>query len=446
MIHKRTMNKNGNIDVLHSGKFPTGSNRYRSKDSTSSFLFFVSTNAFSLSSTILHSPSSSLCPNQSQTTINPYTQYRKKFVPVYAERRLQEQDDDNDDGTLEEENEPQYKSKLYAKMIKDVKGRNNITPAITTTKNQGKGYPRSKVVSQSKENAGNKNIPKPTTKSKMKDTTREKSNLSPPIQLQKQTSKSEVVKNTKQIFTNNNNNSEKEEKDSFREVSYSNEDEEIDQFLFGSDYNSDPFLFWGNQTDTNNVQSSSSFTNEVSPNDTPGDILDRALRSLRNLDHPTPNHGATVFLKYCLPISKSDQWGAMSGTATKNNENEWTEIIRGSFTSAMLVGRLLTSPNFSILLEWDRLDVTEGYSVESSSISSSFGSTVAFVSAAMFVTSSNNNYNNNYDEQEVDKNIPSNSFNTNQPVMVQFTLRKQLGGIWLIDKAAVINKREWFAL
>ena len=260
------------------------------------------------------------------------------------------------------------------------------------------------------------------------------------------------MKKKKQIPTNNNNNnnnkSEKKKKVDTQDLPNSKEDEEIDQFLLGTNHNSDPFLFWNNQTDTTTSStmqsSSSSFTNEISPNDTPGEILDRALRSLRHLDYPTSNHGATVFLKYCLPISKSDQWGAMSGTATKNNDNEWTEIIRGSLTSAMLVGRLLTSPNFSILLEWDTLDVTEGYSVESSSITSSFGSTVAFVSAAMFVSSSSNNSNKYNDEQEIDKNVPSQSFNTKQPVMIQFTLRKQLGGTWLIDKAAVINKREWF--
>jgi hypothetical protein len=174
----------------------------------------------------------------------------------------------------------------------------------------------------------------------------------------------------------------------------------------------------------------------------PGETVDFALRCLRYPEDGSNNNVNSIFLQqFCVPLSRSERWG----NGNNNNNNEWKEIIRGSLTPAMLTGRLLSSPNFSILLKWDRLDVTEGLSIPNNTKNYSqylcynnnnensnedgnnnnYSSAVAFVSAAMFYSA---------DED---------SRTTGPPVMVQFTLKK-LRGLWLIDKADVIAMREWF--
>ena len=145
------------------------------------------------------------------------------------------------------------------------------------------------------------------------------------------------------------------------------------------------------------------------PELSPGETIESALHALGNLDDPEVSHGAAVFLRFCAPLSRSDRWG---GSVLA----PWKEILRGSLTPTMLARRIRASEEFSVLLDWENIDVTEGMAVpESNKV---MGSTVAFVNAALF-------------------------FRTGiEPSIVQFTLRK-ISGVWLID-LAVISKREWF--
>ena len=83
----------------------------------------------------------------------------------------------------------------------------------------------------------------------------------------------------------------------------------------------------------------------------------------------------------------------------------------------MLARRLRASP-FSGLLDWERLDVTEGLAIPSTRLELGVGTTIAFVSAACFFGDG------------VEPNI------------IQFTLKKEAGA-WLID-TAVVSRRDWF--
>mmetsp|Transcript_40910 Transcript_40910/g.60078 ORF Transcript_40910/g.60078 Transcript_40910/m.60078 type:complete len:269 (+) Transcript_40910:199-1005(+) len=149
------------------------------------------------------------------------------------------------------------------------------------------------------------------------------------------------------------------------------------------------------------------------PNLEPGKTIELALRSLRKIDDPEPSHGSAVLLRFCAPLSRGDRWGGASPN------DAWKEVLRGAITPTMLARRIRASP-FSGLLDWERLSVTEGYSIPPSSKRAELGmgTSVAFVNAAMFFG----------DGME--------------PSIIQFTLRK-IGRVWLID-TAVISKKEWF--
>ena len=147
------------------------------------------------------------------------------------------------------------------------------------------------------------------------------------------------------------------------------------------------------------------------PDLTPSVTIEQALKAFRNLDFPEANHGAAVFMRFCAPLSRSDRWGG--GVVDIGG---WKEVMRGALTPQMLTNRIRRSV-FSLLLEWDALDVTDGLSVpnENSEILG-IGSSVAFVNAAFYVGS--------------------------RFEIVQFTLKK-VSGVWLIDNA-VLSKKEWF--
>ena len=148
------------------------------------------------------------------------------------------------------------------------------------------------------------------------------------------------------------------------------------------------------------------------PGLTPGTTIELALKALRNLDYPELNHGAAVFMRFCAPLSRSDRWGG--GVVDMGG---WKELMRGALTPQMLTNRLGQSPDFSLLLEWDTLDVTEGMSVPNERAEVlGIGSTVAFVNAAFYVGG--------------------------RFEIVQFTLKK-VSGVWLIE-TAVLSKKEWF--
>ena len=82
----------------------------------------------------------------------------------------------------------------------------------------------------------------------------------------------------------------------------------------------------------------------------------------------------------------------------------------------MLARQLRASSSFASLLDWKRLDVSDGFAIPSDRLDLGVGTTLAFVNAAFF--------------QE------------GEPAIIQFTLRK-IGGAWMIDDA-VVSQREWF--
>jgi hypothetical protein len=149
---------------------------------------------------------------------------------------------------------------------------------------------------------------------------------------------------------------------------------------------------------------------------TPGTTVEAALRSLRKLDDPEPSHGAAVFLRFCAPLSRGERWGG--GTTM----DPWKNVLRGGLTPTMLARRLRAS-DFSVLLDWNKLDVTDGYSLKKDLIGLP---TVAFVNAALY-----------FGETEPGVGIGGGSV-----VIVQFRLRR-IGGVWLIESASR-SKRELF--
>ena len=149
------------------------------------------------------------------------------------------------------------------------------------------------------------------------------------------------------------------------------------------------------------------------PKHKPSEIVEIALRALRDLDIPTSDHGAAVFMRFCAPLSRFDRWGGNIRGAI----SPWKSIMRGSLTPTMLSRRLVASDEFSVLLDWEQLDVTEGTKAIPNEMLG-YESTIAFVNAALFVGDGK------------------------EPSMCQFTL-KMFNGLWLID-SAVMNKRELF--
>lgn len=83
----------------------------------------------------------------------------------------------------------------------------------------------------------------------------------------------------------------------------------------------------------------------------------------------------------------------------------------------MLARRLRASP-FSGLLDWERLDITEGLAIPSTRLELGVGTTIAFVNAALYFGDGV------------------------EPSIIQFTLKK-VSGVWLID-TAVVSRRDWF--
>ena len=149
------------------------------------------------------------------------------------------------------------------------------------------------------------------------------------------------------------------------------------------------------------------------PKHKPSEIVEIALTALRDLDIPTSDHGAAVFMRFCAPLSRFDRWGGnISGAISP-----WKAILRGSLTPTMLAKRLRASDEFSVLLDWEQKDVTEGTKAMPNELLG-YESTIAFVNAALYFGDGT------------------------EPSMCQFTL-KMFNGVWLID-SAVMNKRELF--
>jgi hypothetical protein len=149
------------------------------------------------------------------------------------------------------------------------------------------------------------------------------------------------------------------------------------------------------------------------PGLTPSETLDCALRSLRRMDEPFESHGAAVFMRFCVPLTNSERWGLH----LSSDLDPWKTILRGALSPNMLARQLRASSSFASLLDWKRLDVSDGFAIPSDRLELGVGATLAFVNAALY-------------------------FEDGEPNIVQFTLRK-IGGAWLIDDA-VVSKRDWF--
>jgi len=172
------------------------------------------------------------------------------------------------------------------------------------------------------------------------------------------------------------------------------------------------------------------------PGLTPSTVVDSALRALRRLNDPEPSHGAAVMMRFCLPLSRGERWGdssssaatattSVTGTASRNQGkavDSWKEVLRGALTPSMFARRLRAS-EFSGLLDWTILDVTEGAcgplpSDQSSSnaMVGDGGPSIAFVNAALYFGDGT------------------------EPMLIQFTLFRRMGGVWLIDTARRSSK------
>ena len=175
------------------------------------------------------------------------------------------------------------------------------------------------------------------------------------------------------------------------------------------------------------------------PGLSPGDTVDAALRSLRNLDKPEPSHGAAVLLRFCVELGRGERWGTehngnisdeTPGEATQNMprrrnksrgdtlkfSSTWKELLRGALTPTMLARRLRASEEFSGLLDWVELEVSEDAVNDTRRNEDNNilrNGNVAFVSAALYFDCNN------------DGKSP--------PELYQFKLAKMLGGVWLID-------------
>ena len=143
----------------------------------------------------------------------------------------------------------------------------------------------------------------------------------------------------------------------------------------------------------------------------PSETLECALRSLRRMDQPFDSRGAAVFMRFCMPLTNSERWGLSSEL------DPWKTIVRGALSPNMLARQLRASSAFASLLDWTRIDVSEGFAIPSERLELGVGTTLAFVNAALY-------------------------FEEGEPSIIQFTLRK-FGGAWLIDDA-VVSKRDWF--
>lgn len=137
------------------------------------------------------------------------------------------------------------------------------------------------------------------------------------------------------------------------------------------------------------------------PDYSPSQTVEIAFENLRRLNEPDISHGSAVFMRFCCPLTRNDRWGGSSSSLS-----HWKQIIRGALTPTMLARRIRSSQEFSALLDWTRLDTTEGMSVPESRLG--MESSVAFVNAALYLGTGIS------------------------PTILQVKLQK-LSGVWLID-------------
>jgi hypothetical protein len=154
------------------------------------------------------------------------------------------------------------------------------------------------------------------------------------------------------------------------------------------------------------------------PGLSPQETVEQALRALRQLDEPEPSHGAACFLRFCVPLRRGERWSP--------GPSAWKELLRGSLTPTMLARRLRASREFCVLLDWDKMDVTQGAVTGKDDFA--LEDSVAFVSAALYFGVGN-----------VETNDNTNSEATTPPELLQIKLSR-VGGVWLIESIQRIPK------
>ena len=138
------------------------------------------------------------------------------------------------------------------------------------------------------------------------------------------------------------------------------------------------------------------------PDLAPGEVVFTALRSLRAQDLPSQTHGAALFMRFCLPLRRSERWG----DASSIGKDPWKEVLRGALTASTLV-RTIRASDFAGLLDWSGMDVTEGAFTSDRDLVGL--PSIAYVNAALFFE----------DDSE--------------PSLFQFKLQRAAGGAWMID-------------
>ncbi|KAL7513835.1 hypothetical protein ACHAXN_011066 [Cyclotella atomus] len=138
-----------------------------------------------------------------------------------------------------------------------------------------------------------------------------------------------------------------------------------------------------------------------------GRTVDTSLRALRELDTPYPCHGAAIFLRFCIPLSRAERLGG---------NDPWKNILRSSLTPAMLARNIRASSQFSCLFDWTSLDVMEGVSNPNPSRWALSGRQATYVNAGLF-------------------------FEYGPPEIVHFAL-KTIGGAWFIDSIHIGAKEK----
>lgn len=175
---------------------------------------------------------------------------------------------------------------------------------------------------------------------------------------------------------------------------------------------------------------------------------------------------ASDFLSmYCLPLTRTERYSSSStstgtlggegsqqksSSSSSNTENKfysWKEIMRGSITPKMFLARIRSS-DFSALLDWTNISVTEGLSI-------SMGGTAMNEDEELLTGEEEEGDEEDDiddDEQERDFSMRHKTYayvnaavffeDGIEPLIIQFSLRKVMGR-WLIDNA-LICKTEWF--
>jgi len=170
----------------------------------------------------------------------------------------------------------------------------------------------------------------------------------------------------------------------------------------------------------------------------PRQMLEIALKDLRALNDPELNHGAAVFLRFCLPLSRNERWGGGGGGGGGSNHSTisaWKEILRGALTPNMFAKRIEASRDYNILLHWQRMNInqdTSNINHRKKSKSNYFGSssTTKLVNVQFYLEDRNDD--DDDEEEEEDKLEP------NKAIIIQFVIQKH-NGVWLIEDAVRLS-------